>query len=163
MLAAGSLKPCFTFTGPRRALPEERECGPGLENPDRRPRKALRVARDDGIAAHGFGGGRAHRILEVGPSEGEGPAQDRAIHRSDARNEEKVVKDPAREALILVTGHQVEDRSYAVSREKRLDLVPLGRGPQERCGRGVRTPIEDEVENDVGIEEDSSQRYFRSR
>jgi hypothetical protein len=95
--------------------------------------------------------------------EGQRPAQDGSIHRSDAWDCEQIAHDTAGKSGTPLAGDHVEDRRDPVRRHQDFDFLPLRRSPKgPRCLR-EGGPVENEVEHNVDIDEEPLQRYFRSR
>ena len=134
-----------------------------VHDDDRGASVPLRIARHESIAPRAFSGGGADRILEIAPGQGQRPSKDGAIDRGHVGNGQKVAHDPTRKGGIALAGRQIEDRRDAVRGDDGFELLPLRRSPESARGLAERRPVEDEVEDDVHVEKDPLQRYFRPR
>ncbi len=86
---------------------------------------------------------------------------------SDVEDREHPLRDVPREGAIPVTPCEEVDRRDGVRGDETLNGLRFGQGPQERRSVNERCSSEENVEDDVGIEEDTRWRghfpYFSTR
>ena len=85
------------------------------------------------------------------------------IDGRNAEYREQIAHYSAGVGRVALPRGDVKDGRDTMRRNKSVDLLPLCSGPD--CGRGrrMRRPVEEDVEHDVQVEEESPHRYLRSR
>lgn len=126
-------------------------------------RAALGIPRHEDVASCCLSRSGADGILEIPPPQGQRTTKNGPIDGCHPGDGQEVADDPTRKGGIALASGQIEDRRYAVRRDDGFDLLPLCRSPEGACGLAERRPVENKVEDDIHIEEDPLQRYFRSR
>ena len=106
---------------------------------------------------------RADGVFEVGPSQGRRLLQHASVHGGDSEYGQDVGQAAIREFAATPSTDEVVQRRDRMRRQDCLDTARLREGPERRGRVDEGRPVEEHVENDVQVDEDSSHRYFLTR
>lgn len=107
------------------------------------------IACHKGIAATGFGGGRADGILEIGPGQRERPSDDVVIDGCNSEYADQTFHARAGKSRVTSLLQEVENRRDAVGGHHAVTLPAFDRCPQRSCDVSIWWTVENDVEEDV--------------
>jgi hypothetical protein len=124
--------------------------------------KVTAVARNDGLGSHLPGGLVEDGILEVGEPKVHRRGEDRSVDGRDLEDSQKLADLADRSLVSYFLAQEVVEGRECRGAEIAVDLARLrpGKGLAGCVGEG--SSVEEQVQDDVGVEEDP-QRYFSSR